>query len=169
VGRRRLSEVGCPTPYAIEYGGAFNFPTPPDDVWSGIEHLERFETWWSWLREFCVEGPGLEAGTVLRGVVIPPLPYRMRIRVALLECVRPRRIEAAVHGDLEGHARLVLEPQGDGTRVDVTWTIEMMQLPMRVAARLAPRLLRWGHDRVVESTVASFRSRLRDVRRDEDQ
>jgi hypothetical protein len=48
----------------------------------------------------------------------------------------------------------------------VTWTIEMMQRPMRVAARLAPRMLRWGHDRVVESTVASFRSRLREVRRE---
>lgn len=154
------------SPYAIEYGGTFSLPIPPDEVWSGIERLDLFETWWSWLKDFRVEGPGLEAGTVLRGVVVPPVPYRMGVRVALLECVRPRRIEAAVQGDLEGRAQLVLEPDGDGTRADVTWTIEMMQRPMRVAARLAPRMLRWGHDRVVESTVASFRSRLREVRRE---
>jgi hypothetical protein len=36
----------------------------------------------------------------------------------------------------------------------------MKQRPMRLAARLASPLLRWGHDRVVEATVASFRRNL---------
>jgi hypothetical protein len=31
---------------------------------------------------------------------------------------------------------------------------------MRVAAHVAPRLLHWGHDRVVDVTVASFRRQL---------
>jgi carbon monoxide dehydrogenase subunit G len=149
------------SPYVIEYEGRFSFPVPPRQVWSAIEHLERFETWWGWLRELRVEGPGLTAGSVLHGVVAPPLPYRMRLRVVLLESVPPRCIEASVQGDLVGHARLVLEPEGQGTRASVSWTIEMMPRPMRVAARIASPLLRWGHDQVVAATVASFRRQLR--------
>ena len=49
-----------------------------------------------------------------------------------------------------------------GTRVTVAWTIEMMQPGMRLAARFAPRLLRWGHDRVVANTVNGLRRHLAD-------
>src|SRR5438034_8019667 len=99
-----------------------------------MQRFERYERWWGWLREFRVEGSGLEAGSVLHGVVVPPLPYRLGVRIALLECVRPLRIEAAVHGDLEGHARLVLEPANEGTRAIVSSSIEVMQRPVRIAA-----------------------------------
>ena len=71
--------------YVIEYHGAFSFPAPPHEVWSAMERFERFERWWGWLREFRVEGPGLVAGSVLHGVVVPPLPYRLGVRIALLE------------------------------------------------------------------------------------
>jgi hypothetical protein len=129
-------------------------------VWSAIEHSERFETWWAWLREFRVEGPGLEAGSVLYGVVSPPVPYTMRIQVELDRCSPPSRIDATVHGDLEGPACLVLEPAGAGTLVEVAWTVEMTQRAMRLAARVAYPLMRWGHDRVVEATVNGYRRHL---------
>ena len=151
------------SPYVIEYSGRFDFPVPPREVWSAIEHFERYEAWWGWLRELRVEGLGLVGGSVLHGVVAPPLPYRMRLRVGLVACEPPRFIDASVDGDLVGHARLVLDPDGDGTRVSVAWTIEMMQRPMRVAARIAPPLLRWGHDQVVAATVAGFRRHLRSL------
>ena len=117
------------SPYVIEYRGAFSFPCPPDEVWSAMQRFDRFECWWGWLREFRVEGPGLEAGSVLHGVVVLPLPYRLGVRIAVLECVQPLRIEAAIHGDLEGAARLVLEPEREGTRASVSSTIEVMQRP----------------------------------------
>ena len=148
------------SPYVIEYAGRFSFPVPPQEVWSAVERFERFETWWGWLGELSVEGPGLVAGSVLHGVVAPPLPYRMRLRVVLVAVDPPRSIDALVHGDLVGNARLELEPEGEGTRASVAWTIEMMQRPMRVAARVAAPVLRWGHDRVVDATVAGFRRQL---------
>jgi carbon monoxide dehydrogenase subunit G len=149
------------SPYVLEYEGRFDFPVPPQEVWSAVEDLDRLETWWGWLGEFRVEGPGLAAGSVLHGVVAPPLPYRMRVRVELVDCDPPRSIDASVAGDLVGQARLVLEPDGAGTRARVTWKIEMMQRPMRMACRVAFPLLRWGHDRVVDATVAGFRRHLR--------
>lgn len=147
-------------PQVIDYRASFNLDAPPEQVWQVIEHSERFEAWWGWLREFRLEGGGLVDGAVLHGVVTPPLPYRMRLRIELERCIRPRSIEATVHGDLEGHARVTFEPDGPGTCTEVAWTLEMMQRPMRMAARVARPLLRWGHDRVVEMTVTSFRRHL---------
>ena len=148
------------SPYVIDYRRSFHLEAPPEVVWEAIEHSERFELWWGWLESFHVEGPGLTAGAVLHGVVAPPVPYRMRLEVVLDECTRPSHIEATVHGDLEGQAKLTLDADGRGTRAEVSWTIEMTQRAMRVAARVARPLLVWGHDRVVEMTVASFRRHL---------
>jgi len=144
----------------IDYRGRFAFDVPPDAIWSSIEHAERFESWWAWLREFRLEGPGLEEGSVLYGVVSPPVPYTMRIRVVLGHCTRPERIDATVHGDLEGHAHLVLEATDPGTLAEVSWTVEMTKRPMRLAARVGYPLLRWGHDRVIDATVSGYRRHL---------
>ena len=153
--------VGPGSPYVVDYRGAFAFPLSPQALWDEVERFERFERWWAWLGDFVVEGEGLRAGTVLRGTVAPPLPYRMRVAVRLVDCEAPRRIEARVLGDLEGPARLTLAPAtGGGTRVDVAWSVEMRQPVMRLAARVAHPLLRWGHDRVVEATAAGFRRHL---------
>src|ERR1035437_9179415 len=148
------------SPYVIEYEGAFYLDLPPEEVWTIISRTNRFEDWWSWLRDFETEGSSLETGSVLRGVVVPPLPYRMRLEVVLEECVMPHRIAAVVSGDLEGNASLTFTPDGGGTQATVGWTIEMMQGPMRLAARLAHPLLRWGHDLVVQATVEGFRRTL---------
>ena len=147
-------------PYVIDYRATFRLDAPPEVVWESVEHAERYEGWWGWLREFRLDGAGLRDGAVLHGLVAPPVPYRMRLAVVLDRCVRPTSIDATVHGDLEGTAHLTLTPESDGTRAEVAWTIEMMQRPMRLAARVAPGVLRWGHDRVVEATVASFRRHL---------
>ena len=45
----------------------------------------------------------------------------------------------------------------------VAWTVEMRQPAMRLASRFGRPLLQWGHDRVVEMTVAGFRRRIDDV------
>jgi hypothetical protein len=164
VGRSLGTIHGVAAP-VIDYTGTYDFALTPEDLWDAIEHFEKFPGWWGWLHEFRLEGVGLAAGSVLHGVVVPPLPYRMRIRVDILECVRYRSIDAAVHGDLEGDARLRMSPSPPGATIEVAWNIEMMQTPMRLASRFAHPLLRFGHDRVVDITVAGFR---RNVERDAD-
>jgi carbon monoxide dehydrogenase subunit G len=149
------------SPFVIDYRGTFDFDLPPEQMWDALEHSERFEGWWGWLHELRLDGEALEAGSVLQGLVSPPVPYEMRVSVLFDRCTRPEQIDASVAGDLEGTAHLHLEPRGAGTRADVTWTVEMTQRPMRVAARLTGPLLRWGHDRVVEMTVNGFRRQLK--------
>jgi carbon monoxide dehydrogenase subunit G len=148
------------SPYVIDYQGTFRFPIPPDELWDYLERVDRFETRLTWLSEFRLVGDGLRSGSVLYGVISPPVPYRMRVSVDLEVCERPSLIEGAVHGDLEGRARLRLLPVDGGTDVAATWTFEMMQRPMRIAARIAHPVLRWGHDRVVEVTVNAFRRHI---------
>ncbi|HVC72068.1 MAG TPA: hypothetical protein VNC61_17580 [Acidimicrobiales bacterium] len=148
------------SPYVIDYRGSFDFALPPEAMWDVLEHSERFESWWGWLHELRRDGGSLQAGSVLHGLVSPPVPYEMRVQVVLDHCHRPERIDAHIEGDLEGSAGLLLEASGDGTRAAVSWTIEMKQRSMRVAARLAPALIRFGHDRVVEATVNGFRRQL---------
>ena len=145
----------------IDYRGSFEFPLPPDRLWDTLAEPDRYLGWWGWwLRDFELDGDGLVDGALFRGVVVPPVPYQMRVQVRLDRCERPRRIEATVEGDLRGPAQLELEATERGTRAEVAWQVEMMQRPMRIAARVAHPLLRWGHDRVVEVTVASFRRHL---------
>ena len=144
-------------PCVVDYHGEFLFPIVPEELWAYLERVDRFEPALGWLSDFRLEGNGLVSGSALSGVITPPLPYRMRLRVDLDQCERPSRIVTTVHGDLQGRAELVLAAEGGGTLVTASWTIEMMQRPMRIAARAAHPLLRWGHDRVVEMTVRAFR------------
>jgi hypothetical protein len=144
----------------IDYRGRFDFSLSPEDVWAEMERTDRFEDWWSWLREFSHEGDRLTPGAVLRGVVVPPLPYRLRIAVEILESQWPASVDAQVDGDLVGPAHLRIDPREGGSTVEVRWHLEMKQAPMRLAARFGRPLLQWGHDRVVEMTVAGFRRRV---------
>ena len=144
----------------ITYQRGFAFAVTPDELWARIEETDEFERWWPWLSDLRVEGDGLATGTVLSGVVAPPLPYRMRIRVELDRCDPPHAVDATVGGDLTGEARLRLQPTAEGTRAEVAWDIEMRQPAMRLADRFGHPLLQWGHDRVVAITVAGFRRRI---------
>lgn len=160
MGRRRLSSFGMPRRPIITYRGTYRFDVPPAEMWEIIQEVDQFETWWPWLENFRLEGGTLHNGAVLSGVVAPPLPYRMRIEIELTRWEPQRCIEALINGDLKGDAAIVLRHEGEGTEVEVAWTVEMMQAPMRLADRFAHPLLQWGHDRVVELTIAGFRRRL---------
>jgi carbon monoxide dehydrogenase subunit G len=147
------------------YEGSFVLAAPPAEVWQEIARFDAFESWWGWLRELAVDGRPLTAGTVMTGVVAPPIPYRMHLRVELVQCVAPHSIDAVVAGDLVGDASMRFVPVPTGTRADVAWTVEMRQRAMRVASAVGSPVLRWGHDRVVEATVARFRAHLADPTR----
>ena len=140
--------------------GRYRFEATPEEMWDVIGRLDRFEGWWGWLSSFSVRGDGLAPGSVLEGVVSPPVPYRMRVTVTIERCVAPHELDALVGGDLRGPARLRLDPDGDGTVARTWWELEMMQWPMRAACRVAKPMLRFAHDRVVDMTVAGFRRQL---------
>ncbi|HUY85864.1 MAG TPA: hypothetical protein VMU77_02015, partial [Acidimicrobiales bacterium] len=88
----------------IQYQGSFDFDITPATLWSLIEHGEQFESWWPWLEEFSLEEGTLQPGAHLRGVVVPPLPYRMGVEIEVQRCLPEEAIDATVSGDLVGTA-----------------------------------------------------------------
>lgn len=147
-------------PYEMGAAGSFAFPVPPEALWDDVARFDRFEGWWRWLRDLRVDGDGLRGGTVLRGVVVPPVPYRLEVTIELTRCERPHAIDAEVRGSLHGPARLRIARSDGGSRVTVGWRLEMCKPAMRAAAVAAYPLLRWGHDEVVARAVAGYRRHL---------
>lgn len=155
-----MVSVGSGVP-RVRFREEYWFPISPAQMWDTIEQYDRYPLWWTWLRQFTAhpDGCGIDDGVELRGVVVPPLPYRLSVHVTLDRCLRPALIDASVDGDLRGDASLRLAAAGDGTRATVAWTLEMVSPPLRIAARLAFPVVRWGHDQVVAMAVAGFRHR----------
>jgi hypothetical protein len=154
--------------YVMVHEGRHRLDASPEEVWDAMGRLDRFEGWWGWLSAFSVSGDGLVPGSVLEGVVSPPIPYRMRVRVTIGRCIPAREVEAVVSGDLAGPARLELErdgPDGTGTLARTWWELEMRQWPMRMACRVGKPMLRFAHDRVVDMTVAGFRRQIAQISR----
>ncbi|MBV8950504.1 MAG: hypothetical protein JOZ99_06495 [Actinobacteria bacterium] len=146
--------------YGIAYHGAFTFPLAPQRLWALIEDPANFERWWGWLHDVHCTDPLITAASVLTGVVDPPVPFSMRVRVTIDECEPARHIAASVGGDLRGTAGLDIDGDGGDASVAIGWDVEMMQPQMRVASLVARPVLQWGHDRVVEAAVRGFRREL---------
>jgi hypothetical protein len=140
----------------VRYTGEFWFPVQIDAFWQLIEGFDHYQEWWPWLHELTTDRAGLVEGNVLAATVVPPIPYRIRLQVHFQRCERPSLTEATIAGDLSGQATLSFDEVRGGTRVRAAWTLQAASAPMRVAARVARPLVRWGHDRVVEMAVADI-------------
>jgi carbon monoxide dehydrogenase subunit G len=151
--------VDRPSCYVIDFAGGFLVSAPAEVVWSVLEDVKYFDRSSPWLENLIIEAPGLRDGSVLQGTITTPLPYRIRLTINFEQCVPPCLIVATVHGDLAGEARLSLIADGQRTRAELRWTIEMMQRPMRAVARLAHPALRRGHDTVVQAAIRALTAR----------
>lgn len=144
----------------LDHDGRYLLPAGVDEVWARLTDVERFPRWWRWLRDFEVEPPGMADGGVLRGDVVPPVPYRFHVAVHLDEVVPAERIVAHLTGDIVGPAQLDLAEHEAGCEATVRWSVEMQQPALRVAAQVARPAIEWGHDRVVAATVRGFQQVL---------
>ena len=54
----------------IAYQHEFDFPLAPQELWDVIEHVDQFEQWWPWLKEFRLEGESLAS-------LLDPLPAEL--------------------------------------------------------------------------------------------
>jgi hypothetical protein len=122
-----------------------------------VNRTEDFRTWWSWLREFDVDG--VRAGSSARCLIQAPLPYALRLRIDVERADAPSLIHTHVHGDLEGPARLEIAPAVGGCRARLAWELDVRDRVLRQVARVARPMMLWAHDRVVSTGVEQFRRR----------
>jgi uncharacterized protein YndB with AHSA1/START domain len=147
-------------PYVFTYTDEFAFPLEPGRIWSVLEHHERYEMWWSWMRELQVDGVPLEPGSIISFAVVAPIPFKMHLSVEVVEADPPHRLAVRVGGDLEGTGVLTFKEQAGECRATVTWDVEVRQPAMRRSSYVARPVLKWAHDRAVASGVAGFRRQI---------
>ncbi len=147
-------------PYVFPYRGEFTFPLGPGRIWSILQRHERYETWWSWMRELEVDGNPLEPGCVISFAVVAPIPFKMRLRLEVVESDTPNRLTVAVRGDLAGTGSLILDEGAEGCNTVVEWDVEINQPAMRRTSYVARPVLKWAHDRAIASGVAGFRRQI---------
>jgi hypothetical protein len=149
---------------SFQFDRTWGFDVPPDDLWDVVNRTDDFRDWWTWLRHF--DAPGVHAGAQASCVIQAPLPYALRLRVDVERAERPSVIETYVRGDLDGPARLEIQPHGEGSAARLTWELEVRDRVLRRVARVARPVMVWAHDRVVATGVEQFRRHALDKHHD---
>jgi uncharacterized protein YndB with AHSA1/START domain len=150
------------TPFRLDR--ALEFAATPEELWATFERTDQYRDWWPWLREFEAPPGGLQAGNTARVVIQAPLPYQLHCTVRVDEVVPAARLVARVEGDLEGPARLELQPTRTGTQARLAWALDVRSSLLRPLATVARPALAWGHDRIVERGLHQFEQRALDGR-----
>lgn len=118
------------------------------------------------MRELQATGEDLEPGAELRFKVISPLPYRMLLTVTVDDSKEPEFVAVSVHGHLRGTGRIDLAERAGLAKVTISWDVEVIDRSMRIGARVARPLIRWGQDWAVQKALTTFSEHL--VRPDSD-
>lgn len=147
-------------PAPFRYDRRFEFAVAREQLWATLTRTDEYPRWWPWLHH--LDGDGLEAGTVAHCVVRAPLPYTLRFEVVVDHVVPHERVDTRVRGDLEGPARLELEPDGDTCAARLVWSLELRDRVLRRVAGIARPAMVWAHDRVIDVGLRSFERRALD-------
>ena len=149
------------SPYLFDYRGSFRFDLEPAELWAKLGQTERYPEWWPWMRDLETRGTRFAPGFAFRFKVVSPLPWKMALTITVTDSDEPVHIEAKVDGHLRGPAELTFSGNEDGTtEVGVTWSVEVMDRTMRVGARVARPLIKWGQDWAVRTALTSFQKHL---------
>ncbi len=138
----------------FRFDGRWSFPATPDELWQALSDTERLKRSWPWLR---TDSPGLVEGTVSRCVIRAPVPFVITIDIAIVEAVAPRRVVAAVSGDLEGPARLEVAARPGGSEARMSWELEARAALLRGASSVAWPVMERAQHWVVGTGIRQFR------------
>jgi hypothetical protein len=133
-------------------------PMDRDELWRAISATGSYREWWSWLDRF--DAVPIEPGAHTEAVITAPLPYDLRLRLAVTEVEEPVLVRVAITGDLSGHASLHLDDGIDGktpgTSVRLVCDAQPLTPALRALDRMAHPLLVWGHRVVADRALAAF-------------
>jgi hypothetical protein len=133
----------------------FRFDAERAVVWAAVASVDRYQEWWPWLRDF--DGAALREGERWRCQIRPPLPYRLRFDVVLVQVLEHQLVQARVEGDITGWARLTAVDRGSGCEVRLMSTLSPTNRTLRLLSRVARPVVTFGHDRVLETGASAFR------------
>ncbi len=132
---------------------------PPAVVWRALESMEDYRRWWPWLRSF--DARRLGAGDRWSARIRVPMPWDLRFRLDLRSVSPPRRVEAVLHGDIEGTASVTVAAVGAGSTIRLQSALAPRHRMLRAVNRFLPAVSRRVHDRVVDTAFRQFADRAR--------
>jgi hypothetical protein len=138
----------------------YHVPADPATVWHALARTGDYPTWWPWLRQF--DAVGLLEGDEWRCTIRPPLPYLLRFRLTIGAVAPTSSVEARLHGDIVGTARIDLVPTGPAgasTELRLTAALAPGSRAFAALARLARPLVTRGHDWVLDTGARQFADR----------
>jgi hypothetical protein len=147
-----------PAPFTFDR--RFELATTPEQLWATLQQTEQYPVWWSWLRE--LEGGELREGAVAHVLVQAPLPYKLKMEIAVQRVVPHQSVETNVRGDLQGPARLEVEEIPGGCTARLVWSLELRDSVLRPLSFIARPAMVWAHDRVIEIGLREFERRALD-------
>lgn len=134
---------------------SWRFDAPRVDLWERLSDVEQYHRWWPWLRRFDPDR-GFTVDSRWSCEVAPPLPYVVRFAVAL-ERVEPGACASAtIRGDIRGSAELTVDDDGDGSVARLRSELSPANPLLRRVAWLAPPIVQWGHDWVLDQGRRQF-------------
>ncbi len=134
-----------------------SFPFRVDELWQRLTAVERFPSWWPWLRTF--DGQQLVVGETWQCTVQPPLPYTVSFAVSIDEIVIAHSITAHVHGDIDGTAELRLSPAPGGCLARFATDLTPRKASLRAMSLAGVPIARFAHNRLVDAGIRQFISR----------
>jgi uncharacterized protein YndB with AHSA1/START domain len=134
----------------------YRFTVPAQRVWEEATAIDRYASWWPWLRRF--DATTFDTGAVWTCVVKPPLPYTVRFSVTLQDVVHGSHVRARIDGDVTGTALLTLTGADEGCEVRLVSALAPRSGVLRALAALARPAVRFGHDWVLDSGARQFRA-----------
>lgn len=143
-------------PAPFRFDKSWRFDVPVEQLWDVLADTSAYPRWWSWLDDY--EAGPLEAGSIARFRVRPPLPYALWFTVTIDEVVPCERVATTVSGDAAGPAELVVSPTGDGgSQARLVWSLELQRPLLVRLERIARPAMVWGHDAIVSMGIRQFR------------
>lgn len=157
IPHRELCEPGAVGPI-VQSDRRHRFGLAPPELWARMGQVDRYRSWWPWLRELDAEG--LCTGDVWTCVVQPPLPYRLRFDLTLDEVIPERSVAATVRGDIEGSASFEINGVAGGSELHLASALAPRHPVLRAMGTVAHPIARFGHDWVLDTGLRQFRDRV---------
>jgi hypothetical protein len=132
------------------------FEDPPAVVWARLADVQGYPVRWPMIRRF--DARGLVEGDAWSCSFRSPLGL-LHVGLVVGRVDEGSRVEAEVHGDIEGEASIELVADGPGTRLRLASTLAGRRRVLRMATAVAPPLSRWSHDRVISRGLALLHAR----------
>lgn len=152
------------SPYVIHHDGTERFALPAERMWHEMVDIERFESWWPWLRDLRVTDGGVVTGGRVHLGVVSPLPHRLHVQLEFVDVIEGRTIAVSATGDLTGTATLDLRAIDAGAcEVDLVLDLEPTQAPMRLLVRIARPVIVRAMDWAIDIALRNFRRRVEGV------